>query len=102
YETALVSELSTGTRRITELACLVALAPELLLLDEPTSGIAQRESEAMGTLLRRIRAELHTTMVVVEHDIPLIMGLSDRIVAMASGAVIATGSPAEVRMHPQV
>jgi len=97
-----VRELSTGTRRITELACLVALRPRLLLLDEPSSGIAQRETEALGSLLATLRAELKLTMIVIEHDMPLIMGISDRIVAMESGRIIADGSPIEVRQDPQV
>jgi ABC-type branched-subunit amino acid transport system ATPase component/ABC-type branched-subunit amino acid transport system permease subunit len=102
YRRRQIQELSTGTRRITEIACLIALEPTLLLLDEPSSGIAQRETEALGTLLRELKAELDVAMVVIEHDIPLIMGLSDRIVAMADGVVIAQGSPADVRAHPAV
>ncbi len=97
-----VQELSTGTRRITELCCLVVLQPRLLLLDEPTSGIAQRESEALAGLLRRIREELQATVVIIEHDIPLVMGISDRVAAMESGRVIRVGSPAEVRADQRV
>ena len=97
-----VQELSTGTRRITELCCMVVLRPRLLLLDEPSSGIAQRESEALGPLLRSIREQLDATLVVIEHDIPLVMGISDRIAAMESGQVIRVGSPAEVRDDPRV
>ena len=97
-----LQELSTGTRRIAELCCLLALQPRLLLLDEPSSGIAQRESEALGGLLRRIKEHLAATMIVIEHDIPLVMGISDRVVAMDAGHVIRTGSPLEVRNDPQV
>jgi ABC-type branched-subunit amino acid transport system ATPase component/ABC-type branched-subunit amino acid transport system permease subunit len=102
YRSKQVQELSTGTRRITELACLIALEPKVLLLDEPSSGIAQRESEALGALLRDVRAELDLTMVVIEHDIPLIMGLADRIVAMDTGEVIASGAPEVIRLDPRV
>ena len=102
YRDRQIRELSTGTRRITEIACLVALEPALLLLDEPSSGIAQRETEALGQLLVDLKRQLNLTLVVIEHDIPLIMGISDRIVAMADGRVIAVGSPTEVRNHPQV
>ena len=102
YRDKQVQELSTGTRRITEIACLVALQPTVLLLDEPSSGIAQRETEALGDLLRKVKRELDATLVVIEHDIPLIMGLADRIVAMDVGRVIAEGSPEEVRHHPAV
>ena len=92
-----VRELSTGTRRITELACLVALEPTLLLLDEPSSGIAQRETEQLGRVLLDLKERFGMTLLIIEHDIPLIMGLSDRIVAMADGRVIAQGSPDVVR-----
>jgi ABC-type branched-subunit amino acid transport system ATPase component/ABC-type branched-subunit amino acid transport system permease subunit len=102
YRDKQIQELSTGTRRITEIACLVALEPVLLLLDEPSSGIAQRESEALGQLLVDLRRQLDVTMVVIEHDIPLIMGISDRIIAMADGLVIAEGAPDVVRNDPLV
>ena len=97
-----IQELSTGTRRITELCCLLALQPRLLLLDEPSSGIAQRESEALGGLLRRIKEHLGATLIIIEHDIPLVMGISDRIAAMESGRIIRVGKPDEVRNDPQV
>jgi ABC-type branched-subunit amino acid transport system ATPase component len=102
YRDKLVSELSTGTRRIVELACVLALEPKLLLLDEPSSGIAQREVEALGGLLRRIRDVTGCTMLVIEHDMPLIMGLADTIVALESGIRIAAGAPDEIRHDPQV
>jgi ABC-type branched-subunit amino acid transport system ATPase component len=102
YRNAQIQELSTGTRRITELACLVALEPTLLLLDEPSSGIAQRETEALGTLLQDLKRELSLTLVIIEHDIPLIMALADRIVVMDAGRVIATGPPEIVRTDPAV
>lgn len=97
YRDKQVQELSTGTRRITELACLVALEPKLLLLDEPSSGIAQRETEALGTLLESLKSQLGLTLVVIEHDIPLIMSIAEKIVAMADGRVICEGTPEEVR-----
>jgi ABC-type branched-subunit amino acid transport system ATPase component/ABC-type branched-subunit amino acid transport system permease subunit len=95
-------ELSTGTRRITEIACMLALEPSVLLLDEPSSGVAQRETEALGELLERVKAYLGTTLIVIEHDMPLIMGLSDRIIAMESGRVIADDTPAKVRSDSRV
>ncbi len=98
----LVGELSTGTRRITELCCLLALQPRILLLDEPSSGIAQRETEALGELLLAIKHRLRMTLVVIEHDMPLIMGISDRIVAMSSGRKIADGIPSDVQADQKV
>jgi ABC-type branched-subunit amino acid transport system ATPase component/ABC-type branched-subunit amino acid transport system permease subunit len=102
YRFKQIRELSTGTRRIVEITCLIALKPRLLLLDEPSSGIAQRETEALGVLLHQLRAQLQTTLLVIEHDIPLIMTLAERIVAMDSGRMIASGSAREIRENPLV
>jgi ABC-type branched-subunit amino acid transport system ATPase component/ABC-type branched-subunit amino acid transport system permease subunit len=102
YRSSQIQELSTGTRRITEIACLVALQPHVLLLDEPSSGVAQKETEALGALLARLKKELDLTLVIIEHDIPLIMGMADRIVCMADGEVISAGTPEHVRHDPVV
>ena len=102
YADSFIGSLSTGTRRIAELACLVALEAKVLLLDEPTAGVAQRETEAFGPLIEGIRRELDATLVVIEHDMPLVMSLSDRIYCLSSGAVIKEGAPDEVRNDPAV
>ena len=103
YRDTQIRELSTGTRRITELACLVALEPRVLLLDEPSSGMAQRETEALGELLARPAGPARAPRwSVIEHDIPLVMSLADRIIAMESGRVIAEGTPAEIQADPVV
>jgi ABC-type branched-subunit amino acid transport system ATPase component len=102
YATSLISDLSTGTRRICDLAAQVAAHPRLLLLDEPTAGVAQREAEVFPGLLRRIRDELGCAILVVEHDLPLLMNLCDRLYAMESGHVIAEGTPEQVRSDPRV
>jgi ABC-type branched-subunit amino acid transport system ATPase component/ABC-type branched-subunit amino acid transport system permease subunit len=102
YADRFVAELSTGTRRIVELTTVLAVAPRVICLDEPTAGVAQREAEAFGPLIKRVQAELDATLIVVEHDMPLILSISDRIYCLESGAVIAEGSPAEVRDNPQV
>jgi ABC-type branched-subunit amino acid transport system ATPase component/branched-subunit amino acid ABC-type transport system permease component len=102
YADTEVSALSTGTRRIAELACLVGLQPTVLLLDEPTSGIAQRETEALGAVLRQVRSDLDLTLVVIEHDIPLVMSLADRIAVMETGALLTVGDPSTVRADPRV
>ncbi|TMC47776.1 MAG: ATP-binding cassette domain-containing protein [Chloroflexi bacterium] len=102
YTHTQIQELSTGTRRIAELCALVATQPRLLLLDEPSSGIAQAECEALGGLLQRIKEHLVATLILIEHDIPLVMGISDRVAAMESGRIICTGRPAEVRADPRV
>jgi ABC-type branched-subunit amino acid transport system ATPase component/ABC-type branched-subunit amino acid transport system permease subunit len=97
-----VSELSTGTRRICDLAAQSAARPAVLLLDEPTAGVAQRDAEAFGPLLRRLRDELDCAILVIEHDMGLLMGLCDRLYAMDAGVVIAEGTPEQVRSNPQV
>ncbi|HYZ91550.1 MAG TPA: MFS transporter [Actinomycetota bacterium] len=91
-----VSELSTGSRRIVEIATILAHRPSVLLLDEPSSGIAQKETEALGPLLRRVREFMDGSLVVVEHNVPLVSSLADRMIAMDLGRVIAEGPPAAV------
>jgi ABC-type branched-subunit amino acid transport system ATPase component/ABC-type branched-subunit amino acid transport system permease subunit len=102
YADAVIAELSTGTRRIVELAALLAVAPRVICLDEPTAGVAQRETEAFGPLIKRLQAEMDATLVVVEHDLPMILGISDRIYCLEAGRVIAEGTPGEVRSNPRV
>ena len=97
-----VSELSTGSRRIVDLAMSIAHDPAVLLLDEPSSGIAQRETEALGPLLKRIQRETGCAMLVIEHDMPLITSVSDEIVALELGAVVTRGRPDEVLSNPRV
>ena len=98
----LTGDLSTGTRRICELAAQVVSGPRMLLLDEPTAGVAQRDAEAFGPLLRRIRDELDCSVLIIEHDMPLLMGLCDRVYALAEGRVLACGTPEEIRADEQV
>ena len=102
FREKLVGELSTGTRRIVELACVLAQDPAVVLLDEPSGGVAQRETEALGPLLRRVQAHSGCSLLVIEHDMPLLSGLCDRMIALELGEVIAAGSPAEVLEHEAV
>ncbi|MGH9115507.1 MAG: ABC transporter ATP-binding protein, partial [Acidimicrobiales bacterium] len=97
-----VSELSTGSRRIVDLAMAIAHDPAVLILDEPSSGIAQRETEALGPLLERIQGETCCSMLVIEHDMPLITAISDRLIALDLGRVVTEGSAADVVAHPEV
>jgi len=97
-----IRELSTGTRRFIELGCVVALGSPVILLDEPTAGVAQREVEAFRPVLREIQQHLGATMVLIEHDIPLVMDVCDRVLVQASGIIIAEGTPDEVRSDPAV
>jgi ABC-type branched-subunit amino acid transport system ATPase component len=96
YRDKLIRELSTGTRRIVDLACVLAQEPKVVLLDEPSSGIAQREAEAMGPLLQNIRGLTRCAMVVIEHDMPLLLGIAERLYALETGRVIAAGEPQAV------
>jgi branched-chain amino acid transport system ATP-binding protein len=80
----------------------MAQQPSVLLLDEPSGGVAQAETEALGPLLRRVAAETGCAMVVIEHDMTLLAGLCDRLVALELGGVIAQGPPGEVLSHPEV
>jgi ABC-type branched-subunit amino acid transport system ATPase component/predicted MFS family arabinose efflux permease len=97
-----VRELSTGSRRIVDLAMCIAHDPKVLLLDEPSSGIAQKETEALGPLLRTIQSETGCALLIIEHDMPLITGISDRMIALELGVPIAEGTPAEVVNDPRV
>lgn len=102
FADSLVSELSTGSRRLVDLAAVVAHQPSVVLLDEPSSGIAQREVEAMVGLLRTVRDRLDATMLVVEHDIAFITELADRLVAMDRGTVLISGTARDVLAAPEV
>ena len=95
-------ELSTGTRRVVELACVLAQDPAVVLLDEPSAGLAQRETEALAGLLRTVRERAGCSMLVIEHDMALLSSLCERLVALELGAVIAEGPPAAVRHDPHV
>ncbi|HXW31686.1 MAG TPA: ATP-binding cassette domain-containing protein, partial [Acidimicrobiales bacterium] len=102
YRDSFVSELSTGTRRVVELACTMAHEPSLVLLDEPSSGLAQRETETLGHLLLEFQQATGATMVLIEHDIPLVSSVADRLLCMHLGAVLCHGTPDEVLADPSV
>ena len=102
HRDSFTAELSTGTQRIVEFACAVAHQPSVLLLDEPAAGVAQREVEQLGGVLHRIRDELGCAILVIEHDVPLLASVSDRLVALEAGQVIAAGEVDEVLSSPLV
>jgi branched-chain amino acid transport system permease protein len=102
YRNAFVSELPTGVRRVLELACATGHRPRLLLLDEPSSGLSQAESEEMAEVLLDLAARTKATLVIIEHDVPLVSGLADELVCMHLGTVIARGEPGAVLSHPDV
>jgi branched-chain amino acid transport system ATP-binding protein len=102
YRQRPIGELSTGTRRIVELACVMAQRPAVLLLDEPSGGVAQAETEALGPLLRQVAQDTDCALLVIEHDMTLMSGLCDRLIALELGAIIAEGDPASVLADPRV
>ena len=102
YADHFVGSLSTGTRRICDLACILALEPQVICLDEPTAGVAQRETEAFGPLIVRIQAELGASLLVIEHDMPFVMAVSDRVYCLETGTIIAEGPPDRIRHDPRV
>jgi branched-chain amino acid transport system ATP-binding protein len=102
YKDRLGSDLSTGLRRLLELAVIVAQRPSVVLLDEPSAGLAQAETEALAPVLRDIRVGLRCSLMLIEHDMGLTRALADRIVALDTGSVVAVGQPDEVLRHPRV
>jgi ABC-type branched-subunit amino acid transport system ATPase component len=96
-----VAQLSTGTRRVVDLASIMLARPRLLLLDEPTAGIAQREAEAFVPLLRRLHQLADCTIVLVEHDVPLVFALCTKVVMMETGRIVSVGTPEEVQRDPK-
>jgi len=99
---ARVADLPFGTQKRVELARALAAEPRLLLLDEPASGLNHEEVGALGALVRGIRDRLKLTVLLVEHHMSLVMGISDRVVALNFGRKIAEGTPAEVQRHPEL
>lgn len=97
-----VADLPFGTQKRVELGRALAAEPQLLLLDEPAAGLNHEEVSALGALIRHIRDELKTTVLLVEHHMSLVMSVSDKVVALNFGRKIADGTPTEVRNHPDV
>jgi branched-chain amino acid transport system ATP-binding protein len=94
--------LSYGDQRRLEVARALASDPKLLLLDEPTAGMNPKETEAMTGFIDQIRREFQLTILLIEHDMKVVMGISDQIAVLDHGFKIADGLPAEVRANPRV
>ena len=97
-----VADLSTGSRRIVDLTCQIGAQPSVILLDEPSAGIAQRETEALVPVLVQVRELTGASLLLIEHDVPLVTAVSDRIVALDVGRVVSEGDAAHVVNDPQV
>ena len=102
HRESLVAGLPYGVRKVVELARALCTEPKLLLLDEPSSGLNVEETDDMAFWIQDIRAELGITVLMVEHDMALVSKVSDRVLAMNQGEVLAMGTPAEVQRHPGV
>lgn len=101
-ENVLASNLPYGKQRLLEIARALASEPKLLLLDEPAAGMNPKETEEMTALIRRIRDELGITILLIEHDMRVVMGISDHITVLDHGEKIAEGLPKAIRANPQV
>jgi branched-chain amino acid transport system ATP-binding protein len=97
-----VAVLPFGVQKRVEIARALVSRPRLVLLDEPAGGISHEEVDSMSGLLRRVHTDLGVTMLLVEHHMAFVMGISDRIVVLDFGKKIAEGTPAEVRRNPAV
>ena len=102
YRDTMVAGLPYGVRKVVELARALATSPKLLLLDEPSSGLNVEETDDMAFWIQDIQQELGITVLMVEHDMTLVSRVSDRVLAMNQGEVLAQGTPAEVQRHPGV
>jgi branched-chain amino acid transport system ATP-binding protein len=102
HRDTLIAGLPYGVRKVVELARALCCEPRLLLLDEPSSGLNVEETEDMVFWIHDIRREFGTTVLMVEHDMSLVSKVSDRVLAMNQGEVLALGTPAEVQAHPGV
>ena len=102
YRDTLVAGLPYGVRKVVELARALCAEPKLLLLDEPSSGLNVEETEDMAFWIQDIQRELGITVLMVEHDMTLVSKVSDRVLAMSQGEVLAMGTPREVQTHPGV
>lgn len=98
----LVGELSLSDQRVTEIMMAVARDPDLLLLDEPTAGMAVAETDLISEVIRRLRRETKITIMLIEHDMNIVFGLADRILVLVEGKVLAIGSPDEISENQAV
>jgi branched-chain amino acid transport system ATP-binding protein len=102
YRDSLVAGLPYGVRKVVEMGRALATEPKLLLLDEPSSGLNPEETDDMAFWIEDIKRHLGVTVLMVEHDMNLVSRVSDRVLALSMGTVIAEGTPAEVQSHPAV
>ena len=102
YRDQIIGNLPYGVRKMVEIARALCLGPRLILLDEPSSGLNPEETEDLSFWIEDINEELDITVVMVEHDMNLVNQVSDRVLVLADGVVIAVGTPNEIQGHPDV
>ena len=102
YRDQLIANLPYGVRKVVELGRALCIEPKLLLLDEPSSGLNVEETEEMGYWIEDIKQDLGVTIIMVEHDMKLVHAVSDRVMALASGRILALGTSSEVQNDPEV
>ncbi|HEX9235573.1 MAG TPA: ABC transporter ATP-binding protein [Actinomycetota bacterium] len=102
YARERVQDLPYGTQKLCDLAMALATDPELLLLDEPSSGMGPDEAEALGETLRFLRDSLNLTILMIEHHVPLVVGVCDFVYCLNFGRVLAAGRPEQIQQHPEV
>ena len=98
----LVGELPYGTQKLADLAMALATDPETLLLDEPSSGMSPEEAHQLGDTLKFLRDSLNLTILMIEHHVPLVVGVCDYVYVLNFGEILARGEPQEIQAHPQV
>ena len=98
----LVGELPYGTQKLCDLAMALATDPDLLLLDEPSSGMSPEEAHQLGDTLRFLRDSLNLTILMIEHHVPLVVGVCDYVYVLSFGRMLAKGEPGEIQRHPEV
>lgn len=102
YREQIIGNLPYGVRKMVEIARALCIGPRLILLDEPSSGLNPEETEDLSFWIEDINEELGITVVMVEHDMNLVNQVSDRVLVLADGVVIAVGTPSEIQGHPDV
>ena len=102
YRNQIIANLPYGVRKMVEVGRALCIEPKLLLLDEPSSGLNPEETEDVAFWIEDINEEYGATIIMVEHDMNLVSRVSNRVMAMADGAVVAVGEPAEIQSHPDV
>jgi branched-chain amino acid transport system ATP-binding protein len=102
YASERVEGLPYGVQKLCDLAMTLATDPELVLLDEPSSGMSPEEAHQLGQTLTELREKLQLTILMIEHHVPLVVGVCDYVYVLNFGQLLAKGKPAAIQEHPEV